>query len=247
MNIQKEIKILRAFTALSIGAALFVTLSGFKSEKNTRLETLDVERINIVESDGTVKMIITNVERFPTGTEKVNGDTLNERRKKRAGMLYFNEEGTEAGGFIYDGQKNADGHSAGMSLTFDQYNGDQVMQILTTDVKRAEKRHIKSGLMFSDRAEHETQDSAKQVMKELAAIDDKAQRREKLKYYREQGLVGGAPRVLLGKTHSKNNGLFLFAKDGSPRAHFYVDDNDQVKLEVLNKQGEVVSSWPGVQ
>lgn len=244
MNIEKEIKVLRTLTATCLGVCLFVGLTGFKGDNSAKFDTLDVERINIVEPDGTVKMIITNVARFPNGKDEVNGRVLNESRKKRSGMLYFNEEGIEAGGFIYDGAKNEQGHSAGMSLTFDQYNGDQVMQILTTDSKRGDKRNIRSGIMFNDRAEHETQDIVKKVMKELSQIKDKQARMEKIKYYEDKGLIGGAPRVLLGKTSSKNNGLFLFAKDGSPRAHFYVDDNDQVKLEVLNKSGDVVNSWP---
>lgn len=230
-----------------MGICLLFGLTGFKADNSAKFDTLDVERINIVEPDGTVKMIITNVARFPTGKQQVNGRILNESRKKRSGMLYFNEEGIEAGGFIYDGSKNEKGHSAGMSLTFDQYNGDQVLQLLTTDSQRGDQRYIRSGIMFNDRAEHETQDTVKKVMQELSQITDKQKRIDKIKYYEDKGLIGGAPRVLLGKTSSKNNGLFLFAKDGSPRAHFYVDDNDQVKLEVLNKSGEVINSWPTVK
>ena len=98
--------------------------------------------------------------------------------------------------------------------------------------------------MFNDRAEHETQDSAKAIMKELSQIKDTKEKRALINKYQAQGLIGGAPRVLLGKTLGKNNGLFLFAKDGSPRAMFYVDEQDQVKLEILNSDGDVVSTWP---
>ena len=244
MDIKKELKLLRIMTAACVGITLFVGITGFKSNLHARLETLDVERINIVEADGTVKMIITNVARFPSGTEQVNDRILNETRKKRSGMLYFNEEGIEAGGFIYDGSKNEKGHSAGMSLTFDQYNGDQVLQLLTTDMLKGDKRYIRSGIMFNDRAEFETQDGVREIMKELAQIENKEKRQEKIKHYEEAGLIGGAPRVLLGKTRGKNNGLFLFSKDGKPRAHFYVDDNDQVKLEILDKNGAVENAWP---
>ena len=95
------------------------------------------------------------------------------QEKKRAGMLFYNEEGIEAGGFIYDGRKNEKGHSAGLSLTYDQYDGDQVMQLLTTDVERNGKRRVSSSLVFNDRAEHETQESFKTIKNELDAIKDK--------------------------------------------------------------------------
>ena len=87
-------------------------------------------------------MIITNVGKFPNGEDKINGSPTNKTRKKRSGMLFFNEDGIECGGFIYDGQKNKNGHSSGLSLTYDQYDGDQVMQLLTQDYKKGDKRYF---------------------------------------------------------------------------------------------------------
>lgn len=246
MKLNNEIKLLRvmAFSSLALSTALLTM--GMKSENHGRFDTLTVERINVVEADGTVRMLLTNTARFPT-TEKVNGTVLNEERKKRSGMLFFNEEGTEAGGFIFDGSKNKRGHSAGMSLTFDKYDGDQVMQLLTVDEKRGDKRIIRSGLSFNDRPEFETQDRTREIMRELAQINDQAERQKKIAEYEAQGLIGGAPRILLGKTSSQNNGLFLFAKDGSPRAMFYVDEQDQVQLQFMNAKGEVTHSWSATE
>jgi hypothetical protein len=46
-------------------------------------------------------------------------------------MLFFNDEGTENGGLIFSGPKNKDGKviDSGGSLTFDQYEQDQIVQI----------------------------------------------------------------------------------------------------------------------
>lgn len=244
MRVENEIKLLRLLTiACLVGlTGLLITFHQIKPQSD--FEFLNVQRLNIVEADGTVKMVITNTEHFPTGKAQVNGRILNEDRKKRSGMIFFNEDGIEAGGFIFDGTKTENGHSAGMSLTFDQYNGDQVMQLLTRDKKRGDKRFITSGLLFNDRAKYETQDGVAQIMAELSEIDDKKRYREKLNEYKSKGLIGGSARVLLGKTRSKNNGLFLFAKDGSPRAQFYIDGNDQVKLEVFDTKGNIVDTWP---
>lgn len=129
----KEVIFLRAYAIATAIGIVFISTTAFKRMGNQKFEEIDVERINIVEKDGTVKMVITNVERFPNGQVKINGRPTNEDRKKRAGMLFFNEDGLECGGFIYDGQKNANGHSSGLSFTHDQYDGDQVMQLLTQD------------------------------------------------------------------------------------------------------------------
>ncbi|MBV2130342.1 hypothetical protein [Arsukibacterium indicum] len=244
MKIQNEIRVLRGAVVACLALSAVILTTGMKAENHGHFETLSVERLNIIEADGTVKMLLTNTARFPV-TEEVNGKVLNEDRKKRSGMLFFNEEGTEAGGFIYDGSKNEQGHSAGMSLTFDKYNGDQVMQLLTVDEKRGDRRIVRSGLTFNDRPEFETQDRTREIMRELATISNRAERQAKIAEYEQQGLIGGAPRILLGKTASQNNGLFLFAKDGSPRAMFYVDENDEVQLQFINSKGEVTHTWSG--
>jgi hypothetical protein len=242
----KELIFLRAFAVATVLGMFFIVTSAFKQSGNQRFSEIDVERINIVEKDGTVKMAITNVERFPNGNDKINGKPTNENRKKRSGMLFFNEDGIECGGFIYDGQKKANGHSSGLSLTYDQYDGDQVMQLLTEDYREGDQRFVTSGLMFNDRPSKESQSRTAAIMKELGELGKKDPKAadEKYKVYEEQGLVGGAPRVMLGKSRSENNGLFLFDNKGMPRAMFYVDKENNAKLDFFDDKGNTISSFP---
>lgn len=233
-----------AITA-AISCVLLASVA-FTSLQNQRFKTIDVERINIIEPDGTVKMVITNTTNFPNGNDKINNRETNANRKKRSGMLFFNEDGIECGGFIYDGQKKENGHSAGLSLTFDQYDGDQVMQLLTQDSQVGDNRYVTSSLIFNDRPAKETQAQTQKLMQEIEALkkENPAEARKKYEAYTQQGLLGGAPRVMLGKTRSLNNGLFLFDEIGTPRAMFYIDKNNEVKLEIFDEQGKVLHSWP---
>ncbi|MFN3848078.1 MAG: hypothetical protein ACK4NY_01560 [Spirosomataceae bacterium] len=242
----RELVFLRAFAVATVFAITFIATTAFNKNGNQRFGEIDVERINIVEKDGTVKMVITNVERFPNGSDKINGRPTNEQRKKRSGMLFFNEDGIECGGFIYDGQKKANGHSAGLSLTYDQYDGDQVMQLLTEDYQEGDKRLVTSGLMFNDRATKESQQKTAQIMKELDELAQKDPKAadEKYKLYESQGLIGGAPRLLIGKSRSENNGLFLFDKKGMPKAMFYVDKDNNAKLDFFDEKGNILASFP---
>jgi hypothetical protein len=243
---KKELIFLRTFAVATVLGMLFLTTSAFKNTGNQKFSEIDVERINVVEKDGTVKMVITNVARFPNGSDKINGRATNEDRKKRSGMLFFNEDGIECGGFIYDGQKNANGHSSGLSLTYDQYDGDQVMQLLTQDYQEGDKRFVSSGLMFNDRPSKESQSRTATIMKELDELGKKDPKaaEEKYKTYESQGLIGGAPRVMLGKSRSENNGLFLFDNKGMPRAMFYVDKENNAKLDFFDEKGNVIASLP---
>lgn len=244
---KKELIFWRTLALSTVAVLFFFAGSAFRKSGNQRFSEIDVERINIVEKDGTVKMVITNVERFPNGTDSLNGRPTNETRKKRAGMLFFNEEGIECGGFIYDGQKKADGHSSGLSLTYDQYDGDQVMQLLTQDFQQGGKRMVTSSLVFNDRPAGETQLRTMEISRELEELrkTDPNAMRAKYREYEAQGLVGGAPRVMLGKSRSQNNGLFLFDDKGMPKAMFYVDKDNKASLEFYDDKGEVIASFPG--
>lgn len=242
----KELTFLRAFAVITVVGGVMLTSSAFKKMGNQKFSEIDVERINIVEKDGTVKMIITNVDRFPNGTDSINSRATNVDRKKRSGMLFFNEDGIETGGFIYDGKKNENGHSAGLSLTYDQYDGDQVMQLLTQDMRKGDKRFVSSTLAFNDRPSKESQDRTSKIMAELKELrkKDPQAMQEKYKEYESQGLLGGVPRVMLGKSVSQNNGLFLFDDKGSPKAMFYVDKENNAKLDFFDDKGNTIASFP---
>jgi hypothetical protein len=242
----REIIFLRSFAVATVIGMILISSSAFKKFGNTKFTEIDVERINIIEKDGTVKMIITNVDRFPNGKEMINNKPTNEDRKKRSGMLFFNEDGIECGGFIYDGKRSTNGHSSGLSLTYDQYDGDQVMQLLTQDQGQGNNRFVSSGLMFNDRPSKESQQQTARIMKELDELGKKDPKaaEEKYKAYEAQGLVGGAPRIMLGKSRSENNGLFLFDNKGMPRAMFYVDKDNQAKLDFYDDKGQTIASFP---
>lgn len=242
----KELVVLRTFAIATVVGMIFITSTAFKETTKQKFSEIDVERINIVEEDGTVKMIITNVERFPNGTNKINNRSTNTDRKKRSGMLFFNEDGIECGGFIYDGQKTEDSHSSGLSLTYDQYDGDQVMQLLTQDVGNGDKRFVSSTLTFNDRPRKESQLKTAEIMKELENLGKKDPVAMKTKYkeYQQQGLIGGVPRLMLGKSRSENNGLFLFDDKGMPRAMFYIDKENNAKLDFFDDKGNTIASFP---
>src|SRR5580704_16123871 len=104
-------------------------LGGFAAQKEkTEFQEISVQRLNIVEPDGTLRMVISDKAQFPgiiiKGMEHPHPD------RKTAGMLFFNEEGTENGGLIFGGEKDKEGQmSSHGHLSFDAYEQDQVFSI----------------------------------------------------------------------------------------------------------------------
>jgi len=109
-------------------------------------KTLTVERINVVESDGTLRMVISNRERLP-GVLDLQGKEDRSQRPQ-AGLIFYNDEGQENGGLILGGRKNAQGEvvDSGGSLSFDKYNANQVVQLIGVD----DKSDRFAGLMVFD-------------------------------------------------------------------------------------------------
>lgn len=242
----RELVFLRCFAATVALGTLFLASVAFKGEDKRRFDEIDVQRINIIEPDGTVKMVITNVHRFPNGNEKINGRPTNEARKKRTGMLFFNEDGIECGGFIYDGAKRGSMHSSGLSLTYDQYDGDQVMQLLTQDYDDGKQRKVSTSLVFNDRPVKESQIKTSEIMREYRQLLklNPAEAERVIQKYEAQGLIGASPRIMLGKSKDQNNGLFLFDDKGNIKAKFYVDKGNKAKLDFYDDKGEIVASFP---
>jgi hypothetical protein len=114
--------------------ALAVTfLSGSALRKSQLFDEIQVHRIDVVEPDGTLRMVISNQAQLPgvivKGKERPPSD------RPQAGMLFYNEEGSETGGLIFGGHKNANGQVENCcgSLSFDRYGANQMVQLAGVD------------------------------------------------------------------------------------------------------------------
>jgi hypothetical protein len=121
-------RIVAAYAAALTVGLLFIAAAPRKST----FDEITVQRINVVEPDGTIRMIISDHARLPgiivRGKEKPFD-------RPQAGMLFFNDEGSETGGLIFGGRKNAKGEvvDSGGSLTFDKYEANQIVQLAGVD------------------------------------------------------------------------------------------------------------------
>lgn len=127
-------------TLIFLGGAVY----GHEKRVNTADE-ITVQRINIVEPDGTPRLIISNHAKLPGVLVHGKEKPLD---RPQAGLIFLNDEGSEIGGLIFGGRKDKDGkvRDSGGSLSFDRYEANQVVQLLGVD--DAEDRL--AGLAISD-------------------------------------------------------------------------------------------------
>jgi hypothetical protein len=136
------------FLSVYAGLLTLIFLGSAVYGNEKRADTADeitVQRINIVEPDGTPRLIITNHAKLPGVLVHGKEKPLD---RPQAGLIFLNDEGSEVGGLIFGGRKDKDGKvlDSGGSLSFDRYEANQVVQLLGVD--DAEDRL--AGLAVSD-------------------------------------------------------------------------------------------------
>jgi hypothetical protein len=125
-------------------------LTGFSKQTISSFDEINVHRINVREPDGTLRMVISDSAKLPGVI--VKGKEQPKVDRPQAGMIFFNDEGSENGGLIFGGKRDADGNvvDSGGSLSFDRYNANQVVQLLGVD----DKENSMAGMAVSDSEEN---------------------------------------------------------------------------------------------
>jgi hypothetical protein len=234
---------IRTFLAGATTMAAFitaiVTLTGAKMP--ARIDTFDeitVGRINIVEPDGTKRIILSNKAQFPgdfyQGKEGARPD-----RRSFAGMLFINEEGTENGGLIQKGSMSADGKiSSGLSLTFDRFRQDQALQLMNND----SAAHQMTGIRINDVPYHQVTSIADHLrFREEARKLPQAEQSDYWNRLAEQGRVS-QNRVWLGNTQDKGSTLQLNDAQGRTRMRLLVAADGKAEIQMLDEMGKVSKS-----
>jgi hypothetical protein len=126
-------RILCGYSLLASVALVMTFLTGAAVHKPQEFDEIRVHRIDIVEPDGTLRMVISNKARLPGVI--VKGQEQPKSDRPQAGVLFYNDEGSENGGLIFGGHRNAQGEvvDSGGSLSFDKYGASQIVQLAGVD------------------------------------------------------------------------------------------------------------------
>jgi hypothetical protein len=228
-EIIRQLRILKVYSAvLTVIVIVFIALS-FGS-RNSDFKQLNAERINIVESDGKIRMVLSNKAQQHPG--KIDGKDL-PGRVRPAGLLFFNDEGDECGGLCYNGDKK----DAAMFLTMDQYKNDQILML---NYEQDNLSKIKSyGLTLNDRDDFSFSNQIK-YFDSLRMLNDTSAYALGLKKFKVAGHLN--QRLFIGKTKSGEVGLFLSDAKGKPRLKIFINKQNYPVLQTLDEKGNIVVS-----
>lgn len=219
---QTELRLWRIYGAVSTLALVVIAVSGFTvARQKASFGTIDVQRINVVEPDGTLRMVISDKDRFPGAI--VEGKEYPFDRHT-AGMLFFNDEGTENGGLIFGGQKGKDGTVSSYGhLSFDRYDQDQELNL----------EYLQDGsgqstkLAFLDQPQWSLTDVLRlprDAWPHFAATHPR-----------------GAPRLMMSRAEDGSVSLGLKDRQGRTRILIKVAADGTPVIELLDPSGRIVS------
>jgi hypothetical protein len=218
--------------ALTAGVAL---AAWHKASEPTRFHEISVERINIVEPDGKLRLTISDAAQSPGWV--FHGKPY-PGRPHSAGMIFFNDEGEEDGGLTFGGRTENGQAEAFGGLSFDQYNQDETVKLTYVD----EKGYRTQGLFLTDRANIPIADMlAKRDA--LMAMPAGPARDSAIKTWAENnGHPLAATRVAVDRDHNKSAVVSLAAPQGHPRLKLVVDSTGAASIQFLDIEGHVTKS-----
>jgi hypothetical protein len=241
-RLRRELRLLRAHAFITTVLLIVLLLAGFlQAAQRTRFTEIDVERINIVEPDGKLRMVISNRPRSIGPIYK--GKPFGYPGGTRPGIIFFNDEESENGGLGFSGGRQPDGSfRAGAQLAFDQFDQDQVLFLQYSD-NNGQRR---MGLTVADRADVSIYDFVMRRDSMNRMPDGPAKTAALAKLMEPvNGVPLMAPRVYVGRDPSKAAIVNLSDRLGRSRLRMLVDSTGSARIEFLDETGRVIQRIPG--
>lgn len=190
------------------------------------LGEINVEKINVRERDGTLRMVI-------AGRDRIGGIIQGDREwphpsRTQAGIIFYNDEGTENGGLVFDGRLNNGKPTNSGSLTFDRWRQDQTIQM-----RSIEDGPLKTaGFVVNDRPDRPLE------WDRVERIRAMPEGPAKEAAYEAAGF-GNAERAYLGSRADRSSELALRDAAGRPRLVLRVGADGASSIRFLDEQGRV--------
>lgn len=233
MSLNSQIGYLRIHAMVTTVAMIVLFVTGF-TRQSQRFQTIDVERINIIEKDGRVRMVISNLDRSPPPMER--GQPFGYQGGNRAGMIFYNEEGTENGGITYTGKRDSAGnYQAVGSLTFDQYQQDQTIALQYID----QNGRRRSGLAINDYPLGLSSMEFDKRYKRIDAMKDSAAKADSMKVL---DALFGKQRLYAGRARNGSSLVSLSDPRGRVRLRLTVDTLGAASIEFVGENGQVLKT-----
>jgi hypothetical protein len=222
---------------LTLAFVITILIAAKRPAQNAEFDQITVHRINVVEPDGTPRLIVSDKAEFPG--LYYHGKNIPRTDRETAGMIFVNDEGTENGGLIFGGAKDKQGIVHGYGhLSFDRYDQDQVINIEQFE----EGTQRQSGIAINDVGDYSITPAFVAEAEAIKAMPHGQARADAWKKFKAK-FTGDANRAYLGRSLDKSVGLSLSDTQGRTRLRMEVKPDGTPVIQFLDETGKVVNEF----
>jgi hypothetical protein len=227
-KLDRDVKLLKLY-AIATTLMWIVVVAGFRPAARAQaFQEITASRFRLVDSAGKARLLIAS----------------DYKTDNSAGLYFFNQEGSEAGAFAYNGRRRPDGSvDAYAVLSMDQFKDDEVVR-LSYGQNGKRKRHA---LIISDMPDSVTARYTA-ALAELRQLLPAAKTPEEANAIRQRvlgpipGRERGARRLFVGRDFDGQSLVTLSDRDGKPRLRLQVDTAGNPSIAFLDETGRVTRS-----
>ena len=229
---KKRLRLLEIYAAVSLIIFAVLAFTAF-TESKQKFTEITVERLNVADKNGQLRMVMANAERMPDPI--INGKAF--KTERTPGMIFYNGLGDENGGLIFGAVEGKGKYGAYQGLSFDKYKQAQTMALVYND----HSGKYRAGLQIWDRPEIPLSDVITK-REEIAKMPEGEAKTAALKKLNEENF--SPTRVYVGKNAERESEVTLYDASGKARIKMSVSAEGNPKLNFLDADGKVTYSLP---
>ncbi len=232
-----RLRIAIAVLALGLLGSLFWIWQANPSQPRV----LSVERLDIVEPDGELAMVLSSSAHAPLPVIDGHSIASAEERDSPA-LIFYDGKGDEVGGILMSNEEFEGGYRAGRHLSFDQFGQDQTLVL-----HHYEQDGIAStGLRIDSRPFDLSlpEALAEMGLEPTSTREEFMEVIDQLDQHEQARLFGSGTRAFFGSDFSENAVISLGDGQGRTRLRMAVTEDGDASLEFLDEDGQVSYRFP---
>jgi hypothetical protein len=237
----------RLWAAVAVLAVLWLAIAAWLLLRTPSVPAvLAVERLEIVEPDGSLALVMANSERPAAAT--IDGQVVmqgqEEERKGTPSIIFFDGKGDEVGGMLFGTKETPNGFNATRHFSLDAYGQDQTVVMAHYQSPAGST----SGLTISDRPSHSLLESLAQLGLEPGAT--RAQLTAAIQAIPEEERAArrralfGSTRAFFGSAATGEATLTLRDGQGRQRVIIEAPEDGEPSIRILDAEGRTVLRLP---
>lgn len=224
---------------LSAGLGWVIWRQSAPAPRTAKFDEISAQRLSIVERDGKPRVVISNRDRMPGAFWR--GKETAHRSHGGGGFLFFDDDGTEAGGMGFSSGRTGGRFGAESNMNFDQYEQDSTLQLVYQD----DNGQRVAGVRVKDRP-NQSVGPALELIDQLAHARpaERTALQAKLVAEERKLVAGHADRFFAGK-QLDDSVVRLADKKGRTRLLMKVDGAGVPSIDFYDEAGRVTRKITG--